>query len=137
MSLKRRDGAELRGCVGRAEPCEPLLAAIRRAAVAAASADPRFAPVTLAELASLTLQISVLGPLAAVGPDEVEAGRHGVLVSHSGRQALLLPQVAERLGWDRDGLLDAACRKAGLPAGAWRDPGCRIQAFTAFSFEDA
>ena len=137
VSLKRRDGAELRGCVGRAEACEPLLAAIRRAAVAAATADPRFVPVTLDELPSLTLQISVLGPLAAVRPEEVEAGRHGVLISHSGRHALLLPEVAERLGWNRERLLDGACRKAGLAADTWRDPDCRILAFTALSFDDA
>jgi AMMECR1 domain-containing protein len=92
--------------------------------------------VTLDELPSLALQISVLGPLTPVRPDEVEVGRHGLLVSHSGRQALLLPQVAERLGWDRERFLDGTCRKAGLAASAWRDPGCRIHAFTALSFED-
>ena len=136
VSLKRRRDAALRGCIGRAEACDPLLAAVRRAAVAAASADPRFRPVTRDELPSLAVQISVLGPLIVVRPEEVEVGRHGLLVRHRGCQGLLLPQVAAREGWDRERFLGQTCRKAGLPAAAWRDPDCRIEVFTALSFED-
>jgi AmmeMemoRadiSam system protein A len=136
VRLRRRRDASLRGCVGRVEPCDPLLAAVRRAAVAAASADPRFAPVTIDELPTLAVQVSVLGPLLSVRPDEVEVGVHGLWVSHRGRQAVLLPQVAARAGWEREVFLGRTCGKAGLPHDAWRDPLCRIRAFTALSFAD-
>jgi AmmeMemoRadiSam system protein A len=136
VSLKRHRDAELRGCVGRADAREPLLAAVARAAVAAATSDPRFAPVTAAELPTLAVQISVLGPLVVVRPEQVQVGVHGLMITHLGRQGLLLPQVAVREGWDRERLLVWTCRKAGLPPESWREAACRIEAFTAQWFED-
>jgi AmmeMemoRadiSam system protein A len=131
----RADGA-LRGCVGQAEPREPVLVAVGHAAVAAATRDPRFAPVTLGELPSLIVHVSVLGPLQPVQPGQVEVGLHGLLITHRGRQGLLLPHVADGEGWDRERLLRSVCRKAELSLDAWRDPACRLQAFTAVSFAD-
>jgi AmmeMemoRadiSam system protein A len=136
VSLKSHRDAELRGCVGRADAREPLVAAVVRAAVAAATSDPRFAPVTVAELPLLAVQISVLGPLVVVRPEQVKVGVHGLMITHLGRQGLLLPQVAAREGWDRERLLGWTCRKAGLPPDSWRDADCRIEAFTAQWFED-
>lgn len=134
VSLKRRSDRELRGCVGHVQADYPLGEAVARAAVAAASEDPRFRPVTLEELPSLALEISVLGPLTPVSPDDVEVGIHGLLVRYQGRSGLLLPQVARAYGWDRETFLDFTCRKAGLPAATWRKPGCEILAFTAQVF---
>ena len=78
------------------------------------------------ELPSLTVDVSVLGPLAPSAPEAVEVGRHGVVVRHDERSALFLPQVATEQGWDRETLLRQLCRKAGLPPDAWRHPdaGC-------------
>jgi AmmeMemoRadiSam system protein A len=133
VSLKRRGGGELRGCVGRAAATEPLLALVARLAVAAASEDPRFEPVTFEELPSLSVQVSVLGPLLPVQPAEVQVGLHGLLVSHLGRQGLLLPQVPWQQGWDRELFLDWTCRKAGLPADAWQQ-GATVYRFEAEVF---
>jgi AmmeMemoRadiSam system protein A len=124
----RRDG-DLRGCVGIVEPRFPLAEAVRRAALSAAFEDPRFAAVTRDELAALTVAVSVLGPLVASAPEGVEVGRHGVVVRHEGRTALLLPQVASEQGWDRETLLHRLCRKAGLARDAWRHPECRLFVF--------
>jgi len=131
VSLRRRDSGELRGCVGYLEPCFRLGEAVVRAAVAAATADGRFDPVTLAELPSLALDVSVLGRPRPLAPDQVEVGVHGLLVRCGGRSGLLLPQVATEHGWDREAFLDHACLKAGLPPGAWREPGAELLAFTA------
>jgi AmmeMemoRadiSam system protein A len=136
VSLKHAGNGELRGCVGRTDPRGPLLIAVADAAVAAACADPRFPPVTPEELCSLRVQISVLGPLADVRPEEVEVGRHGLVVCHQGRTGLLLPQVAVQYGWDRETFLSWTCRKAGLTPESWREMGCRIQAFTAEVFDE-
>ncbi len=134
VTLRGRAGGELRGCVGVMEAREALLATVVRVAVAAATADGRFEPVTREELAGLTLEISALGPLHEIRPPEVEVGRHGLLLRCGERHGVLLPQVAVEHGWDRETFLERACWKAGLPAGAWRQPGVQVLAFTAEVF---
>ena len=129
VSLHR--GGELRGCVGRLEDDLPLGEVTRRMAVAATREDPRFAPVGAHELPGLEVEISVLTPMVRVRPEEVTPGRDGVLIRRGGRQGLLLPQVAPELGWGREELLDGACRKAGLAAGAWRDARTELLSFQA------
>ena len=123
-------GGRLRGCIGHIEALQPLYATVRECARAAALDDPRFYPVTPAELSSLQLEISILSPLADIAPDQVEVGRHGLMISRGGRRGLLLPQVAVEWNWDRKRFLEQTCLKAGLPPDAWQH-GARIQAFTA------
>jgi len=128
VTLTRR--GHLRGCIGHIEAARPLYATVRECARAAALDDPRFDPVTPAELSSLQIEISILSPLVDIAPHEVEVGRHGLLISDGGRRGLLLPQVAEEWNWNREQFLQETCMKAGLPADAWQH-GARIQAFTA------
>ena len=143
-SLRRPSGAfvtlrragELRGCVGRIEAPTPLAEVVARAAVAAALEDGRFEPVQASELAELTVEISVLGPVQPIEPAEVRVGTHGLIVRHAGRAGLLLPQVAVEHGWDAETFLDHTCRKAGLPTSQWRLPGVELLAFTAQVFGD-
>ena len=136
VSLKRRSNRELRGCIGHTLADLPLGEAVTRAAVAAATDDSRFSPVTLEELPSLTLEISVLGPLLPIRPEEVQVGTHGLVVHCQGRSGLLLPQVPGNYGWDRETFLDYTCRKAGLAPATWRKPECEILGFAAFVFND-
>jgi AmmeMemoRadiSam system protein A len=131
VTVRRREGRELRACVGRIEPRRALVEAVALAAAAAAADDRRFDPVTLDELPFLRLEVSALGPLSEVVPDSVQVGVHGVLVSSGSRRGLLLPQVAVEHGFSRETFLEHACRKAGLPPDAWRGPGCEIRVFTA------
>jgi AmmeMemoRadiSam system protein A len=126
----------LRGCIGHIEASAPLSETVRECAVAAAVRDPRFEPITSLELADLRIEISVLSDLIDVRPEEVEVGRHGLLISRSFRRGLLLPQVATQWHWDREQFLEQTCLKAGLPADAWRQDA-RIQAFTADVFAEA
>ena len=133
VTLHRPDG-ELRGCVGLLRSDRALLETVARMAVAAATEDGRFAPVTEAELDGLTIEISVLGPLQPIRPEDVEVGRHGLLVDHRGRRGVLLPQVPTEHGWDRETFLAQTCRKAGLPEDAWKEPGVELLAFTAEVF---
>jgi len=127
-----QDG-ELRGCIGYPTPSLPLGQAVITAAIDAATADPRFPAVPAAELGALAVEVSVLSPAEVCRAEEVTVGLHGVIVSQAGRRGLLLPQVAAEHGWDRETLLAQGCRKAGLPADAWRQ-GARIERFTAEVF---
>ncbi|MGC8839247.1 MAG: AmmeMemoRadiSam system protein B [Anaerolineae bacterium] len=135
VTLKK--GGELRGCIGNLSGQGPLLRTVQRMAIAAALEDQRFPPVTVGELPDLQIEISVLSPLEGVaGPEAIQVGVHGVVLVHGSRQAVYLPQVALEEGWDRETMLDHLAQKAGLPAGAWRDPEARFYVFTAQVFEE-
>lgn len=132
-----RRGGELRGCIGTFRDSEPLYRAVAEMGQAAAAEDPRFPRVTPEEVAGLDVEISVLSPLRPVAdPAEVEVGRHGVCVVRGPYRGVLLPQVAVEQGWDREAFLDHTCRKAGLPAEAWRR-GAEILVFEAEVFGTA
>ena len=123
----------LRGCIGYTEAVAPLFKVVQECAVAAATEDPRFPPVSRKELPSLRVEISVLTPLFPIRPEEVEVGKHGLMVAKGGMRGLLLPQVPVEWGWDRETFLDQVCVKAGLPPSAWRH-GATLLAFTAEVF---
>jgi uncharacterized protein len=127
---------KLRGCVGFPAATLSLFQAVAETARAAASEDPRFAPVSLPEARTLRISISILSPLSPMTPSEVEIGRHGLVISQSTRRGLLLPQVPVEHGWDRETFLEQTCLKAGLPPDAWHS-GAHIQAFTAEVFGDS
>ena len=132
VTLRRRDG-ELRGCIGHLHSDGPLGRTLAEVALASALEDPRFPPMTPGELEGLGLEVSVLGELveARDAAADLRVGVHGLRIRHDGRSGLLLPQVATENGMDGPQFLDAVCRKAGLPAGAWRDAETRIDLFTA------
>ena len=129
------EGRQLRGCIGIIEAVAPLVETIAHAATSAALQDPRFPPVSPAELPELTIEISVLSPLQPIDPDDVVVGTHGLVVEQYGRRGLLLPQVPGEWGWDRVQFLEHTCMKAGLPPNAWRE-GAQLFSFTAEVFTE-
>lgn len=134
----RRGAGTLRGCIGRIAPSGcPLAEVIVGMAHAAALQDSRFRPVEPDELDNITIEVSVLSPLRRIdSPGEVTPGVHGILISGHGRRGVLLPQVAEEYGWDREEFLSETCLKAGLPKNAWRSDDVTIEVFTAEVFGD-
>jgi len=126
---------ELRGCVGYVFPVHPLYRTVAETARSAALEDARFPPIRAEEATGIEVSLSVLSLTQAIRPEEVEVGRHGLLISQYGRRGLLLPQVSVEHAWDRTTFLEQTCRKAGLPGDAWRS-GAMIEAFTAEVFGD-
>ena len=124
---------ELRGCVGYVLPSSPLYRAVAETARAAAFEDKRFPPVNKEEASHLEIELSILSPPQSLRAEEIEVGRHGLLITWHGRRGLLLPQVPIEHGWDRTTFLRQTCRKAGLPPDAWQK-GATIEAFTAEVF---
>jgi hypothetical protein len=130
-----RHGHDLRGCIGTVRADRPLWETVARAARAAANEDPRFDPVEADEMDDLTIEVSVLGaPREVEDPDDVVAGRHGIIISEGRHFGLLLPQLADEYGWDRETLLSQACVKAGLAPDAWKT-GARVSVFEAQVFQ--
>jgi hypothetical protein len=116
---------ELRGCRGSLDARRPLAADVWHNAAASAFADPRFAPVTAAELIRLRVEISVLGPLEPIAAaSETELGRllvphcDGVVIEWRSHRATFLPQVWEVLP-DAMQFMAQLKMKAGLPANFW------------------
>jgi AmmeMemoRadiSam system protein B/AmmeMemoRadiSam system protein A len=129
-------GGDLRGGVGFIEPVAPLGQAVIRAAVYAATEDPRFPPVRPAELKDLKVEISVLTPVREItDPRQVTVGRHGLIVARGGLKGVLLPQVPVENKWDRETFLEQASLKAGLPPDAWRQ-GAKLYVFEAIVFRE-
>jgi len=124
---------ELRGCVGYVLPVSSVYRAVIDTARAAAFEDARFYPVTIEEARQLKIELSILSPPLSISPEDVEVGRHGLLVSMAGQRGLLLPQVPTERNWDRITFLEQTCRKAGLPPDVWQK-GAVIEAFTAEVF---
>ncbi len=124
----------LRGCIGYPLPVLPLSEAVIRSALAAAFEDPRFPPLREEELGYTVFEVSVLSPPVRSGPEEVEVGKHGVIVKKGPLQGLLLPQVPVEYGWDREEFLKQASLKAGLPPDGWKD--AEIYTFTARIFKE-
>jgi AmmeMemoRadiSam system protein A len=124
---------ELRGCIGYVLPNASLYQTVAEIARAAAFDDPRFQPVTESEAPHLKIEISVLSVPKPIRPEEVEVGKHGLIVMSGVRRGLLLPQVPVEWDWDRETFLTQTCVKAGLPPDAWRH-GASILGFTAEVF---
>ena len=126
---------QLRGCIGQVTARLPLYQAVAEAAYSASREDPRFPPVDRDELAEVDIEISVLSPFFPIRPDEVDVGRHGLLLTRDQARGLFLPQVPELYGWDRQKYLEELCHKAHLEPEAWKH-GASLQAFTAEVFEE-
>lgn len=137
VTLWQGEHGRLRGCRGEFTAHQPLLAAVAQMALAAALDDPRFEPVSPAEVAELRIEISVLTPLQPIAPRDIHIGQHGLLLVQGGHRGLLLPEVPVEHHMDREQFLDALCHKAGLPAGAWRDPVTSLWSFETEAWEEA
>lgn len=133
VSLHRR--GKLRGCIGFIQGVKPLYQTIHEMSMSAAFQDPRFEPLKEKELEDLEIEISVLTPLKQVSDiNEIEIGKHGLMIVKEPYSGLLLPQVATEYGWDRETFLNQTCMKAGLPEGSWVDKDTKILAFSADVF---
>ena len=133
-----KEHGQLRGCIGYMEAIKPLYITIQEMAEAAALRDPRFPPVTTEELDKLELEISALTPLRKIKDiNEIEIGKHGIVLKKGYHQGVFLPQVATEQGWDRITFLEEICHKAGIPdKNCWKDEDAEIYIFSAEVFEE-
>jgi AmmeMemoRadiSam system protein B/AmmeMemoRadiSam system protein A len=86
---------ELRGCIGTTEPQAPDIAhEIINNAVESSTQDPRFNPVTAAELPELEYSVDVLTePEPIKSEKELDPKRYGAIVESGWKRGLLLPDL--------------------------------------------
>lgn len=131
VTLKKN--GELRGCIGHIESDKPLYKVVSEMAIAAATQDPRFPPVTYDELSEIKIEISVLSPIRKVNDiREIVVGRDGLIIRKGFASGLLLPQVPVEWGWNRNEFLRQVSLKAGLEPDAWKT--AELYRFTAQVF---
>jgi hypothetical protein len=127
---------QLRGCIGYIITQKPLFETIVEAAKHSAFGDPRFPELSRDEFDKVTIEISVLSKFESIKSyDEIEVGRHGLLLEEGGR-AVLLPQVATEQKYNRAQFLTALCHKAGLYGNYWKERMLNIKVFTALVFSE-
>ncbi|MBP6979289.1 MAG: AmmeMemoRadiSam system protein B [Bacteroidales bacterium] len=113
----------LRGCIGRFNPDEPLYKIVQMMSIASATQDSRFKPVSVDELDEIDIEISVLTPLKKISSiDEIILGKHGIYIKKGFTSGTFLPQVATETGWTKEEFLGHCARdKAGLGWDGWKD----------------
>ncbi|HWV36981.1 MAG TPA: AMMECR1 domain-containing protein [Vulgatibacter sp.] len=129
----RDEAGEVRGSVGTTEPGAPIAELLPAIVREAAMDDPRHPPVGDEEAGALSLELWILrGPPRTVrSPSDLEPARDALRVRKGVHAGILLPDVATAGGWSAATTLAYACRKAGLPAHAWREPDTVVEAFVA------
>ncbi|MET0026063.1 MAG: AmmeMemoRadiSam system protein A [Candidatus Thiodiazotropha sp.] len=117
----------LRGCIGHLEAYQPLVVDVAENAYAAAFRDPRFPPLTEAELHHLDIHISILTPSEPMHftseedlLHQIRPGIDGLILVDGRHRGTFLPSVWESLPDPRDFLLHLK-QKAGLPHDYWSD----------------
>jgi len=123
VSIKKHGG--LRGCIGTFSPTEATVAdELTANAIKSATADPRFPPVTAAELPDLEITVDVLSEPEPCRPTDLDPARYGVLVESGRRRGLLLPDLPGVTSVEEQ--IEIAKRKAGIEA---QEP-CTLSRFT-------
>ena len=137
-SLQEKNGAFVTlGCIGYIYGDRPLYKLIYEVAKKSAFEDPRFYPLSKEELDDIDIEISVLTiPKRLNSIDEIEIGKHGLIIQKGPYHGLLLPQVAEKYNWTPIEFLEHTSRKAGLHRNDWKDPNTIIEIFTAEVFSE-
>ncbi len=125
VTLENRYTGQLRGCIGSILPVQPLYKDVIRNAIAAATQDPRFPPVTYEELPDIRVKVSVLSfpePLPYKDPQDllnkIEPFKDGLILKYGNNQGTFLPDVWEELP-DKVQFMSHLCLKAGLPQDCW------------------
>lgn len=141
LNAIRGERVTLRGCIGRPYPTDPLVEATIDSAVDSAMNDPRFPPVSVKELNSILIDLSVLTPPTKIERDspenlleKVKVGRDGLIAVRGMWRGLLLPQVPVDWGWDAKEFLEHTCEKAGFHRELWRDSETEFMSFQAEIF---
>lgn len=139
VTLTQND--RLRGCIGSLEAYRPLVEDCRENALAAAFRDPRFPPLTAAELPITRIEVSLLSapsPIRFATEAEalaaLEPGSDGVIFECARRRSTFLPQVWEQLP-DRATFMAHLKQKAGLPPDFW-SPEVRLSRYTVEKWKE-
>ena len=129
VTLKKN--GSLRGCIGIIQPTDILARNIITSTRNSALNDHRFPPVRSEEVDELEIEISILSLPKESKLEDIEIGKHGLIIEGRGKSSVYLPQVATEQGWTFDQWLGSLCNKATLPTRYWTGNEAKFYIFTA------
>lgn len=95
VTLHKKNG-DLRGCIGTILPTKETLAEeIRDNAIAAATRDPRFPPLSEKELDDIIISVDVLSEPEECSMEDLDPQKYGIIVEKDWRRGVLLPDLPE------------------------------------------
>lgn len=134
VTLKINDN--LRGCIGEIFATKPMYKSVLQNAYNAGFKDPRFYPITKDDLPKIKIDISLLTyPRKINHYNEIELGKHGIILKKGYYQSLFLPQVAPEQNWNLQQTLEHLSMKAGLPPDGYKE-GTEFEVFEAEVFHE-
>ncbi|MDH5534375.1 MAG: AmmeMemoRadiSam system protein A [Betaproteobacteria bacterium] len=139
ITLMQQD--RLRGCIGTLRAHRALVEDVRQNAIAAAFRDPRFTPLTAIELEAISVEVSVLSPMAPLAfmserdaLDQLRPGVDGLAFEYGRHASTFLPQVWEMFA-DPAEFMAHLKYKAGLPPDFW-DGEVRLYRYSVTKWRD-
>ncbi len=132
----------LRGCIGFSEGIGEVRKLLVEAAVAAATEDPRFVPISHLEFEHMVIEVSVLTKPERIHGNaeqvkkQVKIGRDGLVIEYGYHKGLLLPIVPVEERWSIPMFLDNVCLKAGLPEHTWMHGTAVLYKFSTQVFRE-
>lgn len=133
---------KLRGCIGSLQAYDPLIENVCSNAVTAALRDTRFTPLTITELDTINVEVSLLSEVQLLGfIDETDAliqlqpGIDGIVFEYGGHRSTFLPQVWESLPLPQQFLAHLKV-KAGLSENFWVDD-IKLSRYTVSKWSEA
>lgn len=112
--------ASLRGCIGTLDAHRPLIEDVAANAFAAGFLDPRFKPLSRAEVTRINLSVAVLSKSTPIEfateqelIDQLRPGVDGIVIAQGDKRATFLPAVWEMLPNPTDFIAQLK-RKAGI-----------------------
>lgn len=136
VTLNNKQTNELRGCRGETKANRPLIKSVIKMTIASAVDDPRFYPMTLQDVPDTKIEINVLSEMKSISVEEIEVGKHGLLIKKDYTAGLLLPQVPVHYKWDKLKYLEQLCKKAGLPPNDWKSPDAKLFGFETVEWSE-
>lgn len=128
--------SQLRGCIGMMTSNLPLHKTIEKMAKQAAFHDPRFSPLREDELPNIVIEISVLSPFEKISYEDIEIGKHGLLLKYAYRSGVFLPQVPVEQKWSKEEYIRNLYQKAGIPFTETTQRDAELFAFMATVFSE-
>ena len=132
----------LKGCIGVPYPFYPLWKAVIISSYESAFCDPRFNPLKKEEFPKIIIELTILTePEKLKGEPEdyinqIDIGKHGLIVQKGIFKGLLLPQVAIEWNFNEEEFLSETCLKAGLPKNAWKDKDTNVYKFSGILIKE-
>jgi len=132
---------QLRGCIGSLQAYRTLESDVRANALAAAFRDPRFLPLSTAELEHTRVEVSLLSAMEPLtfsretdALAQLRPGVDGVVFEYGANRSTFLPQVWEQLPRPQEFMAHLK-RKAGLDVHFWH-PKVRLLRYTVTKWKE-